>query len=50
VHQAVVQSAERPDLGAEALTLVQQWVFSPAVCDGRPSTEEATLVMHFQRR
>lgn len=51
IHQAVVQNAaERPDLGAEALALVQQWVFSPAVCDGHPNTEETTLVVHFHGR
>jgi Gram-negative bacterial TonB protein C-terminal len=50
VHEAVVQSAEYPDLGAEALALVQQWVFTPAVCDGNPSTQEATFVVHFHGR
>jgi len=50
VHQAVVQSAERPDLAAEALNVVQQWLFTPAVCDGRPNTEETTLVVHFHGR
>ncbi len=50
VHEAVVQSAERPDLGAEALALVQQWVFTPAVCDGNPNTQEATFIVHFHGR
>jgi hypothetical protein len=50
VHQAVVQSAERADLGAEALALVQQWMFAPAVCDGQPNDEEATFIVHFHGR
>src|SRR2546425_458718 len=50
VHEAVVQSAERPDLGAEALALVQQWVFTPAVCDGNPNTQEAVFILHFHGR
>jgi Gram-negative bacterial TonB protein C-terminal len=50
VHEAVVQSAEYPDLGAEALALVQQWAFTPAVCDGDANTQEATFVVHFHGR
>jgi len=50
VHQAVVQGAESPELGAEALALVQQWLFAPAVCDGKPSQEEATFIVHFHGR
>lgn len=51
VHQAVIQSAERGDLGEEALTLVQQqWVFAPAVCNGQPNEEEDTFVVHFHGR
>lgn len=50
VHEAVVQSTEYADLGAEALALVQQWVFTPAVCDGNPNTQEATFIVHFHGR
>ena len=50
VHEAVVQSAERPDLGAEALALVQQWVFMPPVCDGKPGTQQAEFIVHFHGR
>lgn len=50
VHQAVVQSADSADLGPEALTLVQQWAFAPAVCDGKPTEEEATFIVHFHGR
>jgi TonB-like protein len=50
VHQAVVQSAERDDLGAEALVIVQQWVFAPALCNGRPNDQEATFIVHFRGR
>jgi TonB family protein len=50
VHDAVVQSSEQPDLNEEALSLIQQWVFTPAVCDGKPNTTEATFTLHFQGR
>ena len=50
VHEAVVQSAERPDLGAEAIALVQQWVFDPSMCDGQPNQVEAVLMVHFHGR
>jgi Gram-negative bacterial TonB protein C-terminal len=50
IHEAVVQSAERADLGGEALSLVQQWVFTPGICDGNPNTNEATLIVHFHGR
>jgi hypothetical protein len=50
VYQAVVQSAERPDLGEEALALVKQWVFAPAVCNGNPNTEDDTFIVHFHGR
>jgi Gram-negative bacterial TonB protein C-terminal len=50
IHEAVVQSAERADLGAEALNLVQQWVFTPGICDGNPNTNEATFIVHFHGR
>jgi len=50
VHQAVVQESERPDLNAEALRLVQQWVFTPAMCDGKPYITETALTLHFQGR
>jgi hypothetical protein len=50
VHDAVVQSSDRPDLNAEALSLIQQWVFTPAMCNGRPNPSEASFVLHFQGR
>lgn len=50
IHQALVQSGARPDLGAEALALVQQWVFAPAVCDGKPNEQEETFIIHFHGR
>jgi hypothetical protein len=50
VHDAVVQSSERPDLNAEALALVGQWTFVPAVCNGHPNTSDASLVLHFDAR
>lgn len=50
VHQAVVQSADLPDLAAEALELIHQWVFTPAMCDGKPNTEEASFIVRFHGR
>jgi len=50
VHEAVVQSAENPDLGTEALALVQQWTFRPCLCDGDPNNQEAEFIVHFHGR
>jgi hypothetical protein len=50
VHEAVVQSAEREDLGIEALNLVRQWTFTPAMCDGKPNVHETVLILHFHGR
>ncbi len=48
VHEPVVQRSERPDLNAQALDLIQQWVFIPAMCNGKPNNTNATLVLHFR--
>lgn len=50
VHDAVVQTSERPDLNAEALDLIHQWIFTPALCNGQPNVTEASLTLHFQGR
>jgi len=50
VHDAVVQSADLPDLGAEALQLIKQWRFSPLICDGQPGEVESSFVLHFHGR
>jgi hypothetical protein len=50
VHEAVAQESERPDLNPEALSLAQEWVFSPAMCNGKPQTTEVSLTLHFQDR
>ena len=50
VHETVVQSSERPDLNREALGLVAQWTFVPAMCNGRPNPNEASFVVHFSAR
>ena len=50
VYEPVVQSSERPDLNAEALTQVQQWTFTPAMCDGQPDAHEVAVTLHFQGR
>jgi TonB family protein len=50
VRDALVQESDRPDLNAEALQVVQQWIFTPATCNGRPSVNEASFTVHFQGR
>jgi Gram-negative bacterial TonB protein C-terminal len=50
VHDAVVQSAELPDLGVEALEIIKQWRFSPLICEGEPGQIEADFVLHFHAR
>lgn len=50
IHEAVVQNSERSDLGEEALRLVQQWVFTPAICDGNLNTTESVFMIHFHGR
>jgi hypothetical protein len=50
IHEAVVQSAERADLGEVALNLVRQWVFTPGMCDGSPNTTESIFMVHFHGR
>jgi Gram-negative bacterial TonB protein C-terminal len=48
VHDAMVQRSERPDLNAQALSIIQQWTFSPAMCDGEPNETDANFVLHFR--
>ena len=50
IHEAVVQNSERADLGEEALNLIQQWVFTPGICDGNPNTTESIFMIHFHGR
>lgn len=46
----MVVSSERPDLFEEALSLIQQWTFTPGVCDGKPNSEEVIVTLHFHGR
>jgi TonB family protein len=50
VHDAVIDSSERPDLNGEALDVIHQWVFTPPMCDNQPATAEASFTLHFQGR
>ena len=50
IHDAVVQSSERPELNGEALDIIHQWVFTPALCDGNPAISEASFALRFQGR
>jgi outer membrane biosynthesis protein TonB len=50
IHDALVQSSDRADLNAEALALVAQWVFVPAMCNGNANPSDASFVLHFNAR
>jgi hypothetical protein len=50
LYQPTVQTSERPDLNVEALSVAQQWTFTPAMCNGRPDAHEAEITLHFQGR
>lgn len=50
VSDALIQNSDRPDLNAEALQTVQQWVFTPRMCNGTPNSTEASFTLHFQGR
>jgi len=50
IHDAVVQSSERPDLNEEAIEVIHQWIFTPALCDGQPAISEASFTLRFQGR
>jgi len=47
VHEAAVLPAGRDDLEKQAVQIVSSWVFSPGVCNGKPITVAADLVVHF---
>lgn len=47
VYQAAVLTTGRADLEKQAVQIVSGWVFSPGVCDGKPITVNADLVVHF---
>ena len=46
----VEERAEFSDLEPEALALLQQWVFTPAMCNGHPNPTPASFTLHFQGR
>jgi TonB family protein len=48
VHDAIVQSSDRPDLNPAALRVIQDWIFTPAMCDGNPVGTEASFTLHFK--
>lgn len=50
IHDATIQSSERPDLNADALALVKQWTFTRGMCNGHPDEHEVDLTLHFQGR
>jgi Gram-negative bacterial TonB protein C-terminal len=50
MFEPAVQSSERPELNAEALTVAKQWTFTPAMCNGKPDVHEAEITLHFQGR
>ncbi|MFZ0803003.1 MAG: TonB family protein [Terriglobales bacterium] len=50
VHDAVIDSSERPDLNAEAILTIHQWAFTPPMCNNQPTSAEASFTLHFQGR
>ena len=50
LYDLAVQNSERQDLNAEALAQAKQWIFTPAMCDGRADVHEASITLHFQGR
>jgi TonB family protein len=50
VHGIVVDRSDRAELDREAIETVSRWVFTPALCDGKPTDWEANFVVHFQGR
>jgi TonB family protein len=50
VHDAVIDSSERPDLNGEAINIIHQWMFTPPMCNNQPSSAEASFTLHFQGR
>jgi hypothetical protein len=50
LYDLAVQNSERPELNAEALAQAKQWIFTPAMCDGRPDAHAASITLHFQGR
>jgi TonB-like protein len=47
VIEAAVLPTGRADLEQQAVQIVSGWVFSPAVCNGKPIPVSADLVVHF---
>ncbi len=50
LYDLAVQNSERPELNTEALAQAKQWIFTPAMCDGRADVHEASITLHFQGR
>lgn len=47
VIEAAVLPAGRSDLEKQAVQIVSEWIFSPALCNGKPAPVAANLVVHF---
>lgn len=47
VQQATVLPAGRPDLEKKALEIVSTWVFTPPLCNGKPTIVSIDPVVHF---
>jgi hypothetical protein len=50
VIDPAVERSQNPKLNQEALKLAAQWSFSPALCDGRPTSSDVYFTLHFQGR
>lgn len=47
IYDASVMPAGRPDLEKRAVEIVSGWLFSPAICSGKPIGVDASFVVHF---
>ncbi|HKV23373.1 MAG TPA: energy transducer TonB [Candidatus Acidoferrum sp.] len=47
VEQANVLPKGRPDLEKQAIAIVSNWKFSPAICNGHPTVTYADITVHF---
>ena len=50
VREATIEDSDRPDLNEEALKVARTWTFTPGMCNGKPNTQEANLIIRFQGR
>lgn len=50
IHEATVDDSSRPDLNAEAISIIKSWTFTPASCNGQTTFGPIAAVLHFVNR